>query len=148
MTDGKPFNNGEKTADGRFQSGNAGGPGRPAGSRNRASILLDKLAEADAKEILAKQIELAKEGDQRAADLILARVWPVRKGRPLTLDLPVIDTATDIVAALGVVADAVASGVISPDEGNGVAALLETKRRAIETSDLEKRIKTLEDTRK
>lgn len=148
MTDEKPSNNGEKTGDGRFQSGNAGGPGRPAGSRNRATVMLDKLAEADAREILAKQIELAKEGDQRAADLVMSRVWPVRKGRLVALDLPAIDTATDIVAALGVVAEAVAAGVISPDEGNGVASILETKRRAIETSDLEKRIKALEEQRK
>ncbi|MGD9879457.1 MAG: DUF5681 domain-containing protein [Reyranella sp.] len=148
MTDEKPSNNGEKTADGRFQPGNGGGPGRPAGSRNRATVLLDKLAEADAKAVLAKQIELAKDGDQRAADLILARVWPVRKGRPVSLDFPAISTTDDVVSAVGAVVDAVGSGDLTPDEGIAVASILEAKRKAIETSELEKRIKALEDKRK
>ena len=41
-------------------------------------------------------------------------------------------------------ADAVAAGDITPDEGQAVAAVLETKRRAIETLELETRIKALE----
>jgi hypothetical protein len=30
---------------------------------------------------------MAKEGDQRAAELILSRCWPARKSRPINLDL-------------------------------------------------------------
>ena len=42
--------------------------------------------------------------DLRAADMVLSRVWPIRKGRPLSLSLPLpkIETAADIVTALGV----------------------------------------------
>jgi hypothetical protein len=62
-------------------------------------VALDKLAEGDAEDILRKQIEKAKEGDQAAATLILARVWPLRKGRGVTVDLPKVETAADIVSA-------------------------------------------------
>jgi len=83
-----PPKNGRKT--GReatqFQEGNPGGPGRPVGSRNKASILLDTMAASSAQAVLRKQMDLAKRGDQRAAELILSRVWPVRKGRPVKLD--------------------------------------------------------------
>ncbi len=41
-------------------------------------------------------------------------------------------------------AEAVAAGEITPDEGQAVAAVLETQRRAIETSQLEQRLAALE----
>ena len=148
MTDESPSKNGEKTADGRFQAGNAGGPGRPAGSRNRATVLLDKLAESDAKAVLQKQLELAKGGDQRAAEIILSRVWPARRSRSVAIDLPPVSTPADIVAALGAVTAAMAAGEITPDEASVVSSVLDMQRRGIETSELEKRIKTLEDKRK
>jgi hypothetical protein len=134
-----------KTRGKPFQPGNPGGPGRPAGSRNRATLLLDKLAEEDGKDILAKTIEAAKAGDLRAADIVLSRVWPVRRGgRPVVFELPPVETAADIVKAVGNVATAVAGGELTPEEGNAVAAILEVKRKAIETTDLETRITVLE----
>ena len=79
---------------------------------------------------------------------MLARIWPVKKGRPVALTLPVMKTAADVVAAVGVVADAVGAGDITPDEGQAVASILEAKRRAIETVELESRITALEQERK
>lgn len=147
MTDAT--NNATKPRGKPFGPGNCANPnGRPAGSRNRASIMLDRLAEADARDILQAQIEKAKEGDQQAAALILGRVWPARKGRPVSLDLPAIKTAADVVKAIGRVADAVAAGAITPDEGQAVAAMLEAKRRAIETVELEARVAALEEQRR
>jgi hypothetical protein len=127
-----------------FEPGNPGGPGRPVGSRNKATLALDQIADDAGKAILEKMVEAAKDGDLRAADLVLSRIWPVRKGRPISLELPKIDTAADLVAGLGRVADAVAAGDITPDEGQAVSSVLETKRRAIETLELETRIKALE----
>jgi hypothetical protein len=127
-----------------FNPGNPGGPGRPAGSRNKATLLLDELADGDATAILQKQLDKAKEGDARAAELILSRVWQPRKGRPVAVKLPTIKTAADLVKALGTIADAVAAGDLSPDEGASVAAVLEVKRRAHETVELEARLTALE----
>ena len=127
-----------------FETGNPGGPGRPVGSRNKATLALDQIADDAGKAILEKMVEAAKDGDLRAADLVLSRIWPARKGRPISLELPKIDTAADLVAGLGRVADAVAAGDITPDEGQAVSAVLETKRRAIETLELETRITALE----
>jgi hypothetical protein len=50
--------------------------------------------------------------------------------------------------AIGLVADAVGTGTITPDEGQAVAAVLETKRRAIETVELEARVAALEGERR
>ena len=130
-----------------FEPGNPGGPGRPEGSRNKASLVLDKLAAEDGEAILRKTIEAAKNGDQRSSEIILSRIWPVRKGRPVSLQLPPIDKAADLVKALGTVAEAVGAGDITADEGAAVAAVLEMKRKAIETADLEERIAKLEQER-
>ena len=85
----------------------------------------------------------------RAADLVLSRIWPIRKGgRTIKLDLPAIETAGDIVKALGKLAESVGAGDLTPDEAASVATILETKRRAIETVELEIRLAALEQERK
>lgn len=130
-----------------FEPGNPGGPGRPAGSRNKATIALDKIADDAGQDILKQMVDAAKGGDLRAAELVLQRIWPVRKGRPIALELPKIETAADIVKALGKLALSVGAGELTPDEAASVATILETKRRAIETIDLETRIAALEQER-
>jgi hypothetical protein len=100
------------------------------------------------KAILEKMVEAAKGGDMRAADLVLQRIWPARKSRPVALTLPAIRSASDVVAGIGAVADAVGAGDITPDEGQAVASILEAKRKAIETVDLEARLSALEQERK
>jgi hypothetical protein len=148
MTDTPAKNGGKSAEETRFQPGNPGGPGRPAGSRNKATIALDKIADDAGEDILNAMVGAAKGGDMRAADLVLSRIWPARKSRPIALALPAIQSAFDVVAAVGAVADAVGAGDITPDEGQAVASILEAKRRAIETVDLEARLSALEQERK
>jgi hypothetical protein len=102
------------------------------------------MAEGEAKDIARKLIDAAKDGDMRAAELVLARVWPARKGRPVSVELPEIEGIQDVVKALGMVVNAVGAGDLTPEEGASVAAVLEIKRKAIETSELDARITALE----
>ena len=96
---------------------------------------------------MAAVVAAAKGGDMRAADILLRRLWPERKGRPVQMDLPAIMVPSDIVAALGAVAEAVAAGELSPEEGAAVAGILEAQRRAVETVEMEARIAALEQSR-
>ena len=143
-------NGGKSAEETRFQPGNPGGPGRPAGPRNKATMALDKIADDAGEDILNKMVEAAKTGDMRAADLVLSRIWPVRKGRPLTLaePLPPIATAADAVAVLGKLAGLVGSGDMTAEEGAAFASIVETKRKAIETVELEARMTAIEQERK
>jgi hypothetical protein len=139
-----PENAGRDQA-GRFTKGRSGNvAGKPKGARNRASLLLDRMAQAEAAVVLRAVIDKAKRGDMTAAATILARLWPVQKGRSITLDLPHIVTAADVTVALGTISAAIGCGQITPEEGAAIAAVVEQHRKAIETRELEQRIARLE----
>lgn len=128
-----------------FQKGQSGNPeGRPAGSRNKATVILDAMADGEAEKVLRQVLDAAKGGDLKAAEIILSRVWPARKGRAVRLDLPEIKSASDVLAALATVVEATAKGEVTTDEAAAVASVLELKRRAIETVEIEARLSSLE----
>lgn len=129
----------------RFQPGQSGNPaGRPKGARHKALLALDAIGEEAAADVLRKVVEDAKGGDLRAAELLMRRLWPERKGRPIALELPALEKTGDLVKATAAIAAAVASGDVTPEEGQAIAAIVETHRRAIETEDLERRLAVLE----
>jgi len=128
-----------------FPPGQSGNPaGKPKGARHAALKALDLIGEAGAAEVMSTVVAAAKLGDMRAADLLLRRLWPERKGRPLTIDLPPISDAAGLVDALAAITAAVGAGELSAEEGQAVAGILETQRRAIETVELDQRITALE----
>lgn len=129
----------------RFQPGQSGNPkGRPAGSRNRVTIAMEKLLDKDAKAVTKKAIELAKKGDTVALRLCLERIIPPRKGSPIRFDLPTLTNSGDVRAAALAVLQAVADGSISPEEGAQVTPLIECARRSIETDELGARLEAIE----
>ena len=117
------------------------------GSRNKATIAAQELLDGEVEvEVLTKKaIELAKEGDMAALRLCMERIVPPRKDRPVSIALPPMETAEDLSKALGSLATAMAEGEVTPGEAEKIAAVLEIKRRAIETQELERRIANLEE---
>jgi hypothetical protein len=67
-------------------------------------MLAEKLMEDDAEDIVRAVVSAAKAGDPTAMQLCIERLAPVRKGRPITFDLPDIETDSDITKALGMIA--------------------------------------------
>src|SRR5690242_17569729 len=109
-----------------YRPGESGNPaGKPRGARNRATRLLDRMAQDDAADVIQTVIDRAKGGDMAAAGLLMSRIWPPRKGRAIEFEIPPLTTASDLVAALGGVVQAVARGLLTPDEGQAVASVLE-----------------------
>jgi len=130
-----------------FQPGN---PGKPKGARHKTTLIAEKLAierlmEDDAEGVTRRVIEAAKVGDMTAARLVLERIYPVRKGRPVHLDLPEIETVADLPVALSALLSAMGHGEITPEEAAVVANVIEAKRRTLETVELEQRIVVLEE---
>ncbi len=132
--DGRPFTKG--------QSGNPAG--KPKGTRNRTTMAIEELLEGEAVAITRKAVEMAKNGDTIALRLIMERVAPLRRGKPVRFDFPPIEHAGDVSAALGSILKATAAGDLTPDEAVTIAGVLEAKRKAIETVEMEVRLSALE----
>ncbi len=131
----------------RFEKGNAKAIGRPPGSRNKTTLLLDELGAEGLDEVIKVVNQHARKGDMRAASLLLSRGWPHRRGRPVKIDLPPIENSAGLIQANAAVVAALSSGEITPDEAASIASVLETQRRAIETHDHERRIRELQEKR-
>jgi hypothetical protein len=128
-----------------FTKGRSGNPrGRPVGARHRAIVALDRIGEDAASDILTVVVAAARGGDIRAAEILLRRVWPERKGRPISIDLPTMKDAITVQDALARVVSATANGALMPDEGEALANLLDRHRAAIETLELDARLRALE----
>jgi hypothetical protein len=145
MDEEQALNNSGEMQGSRFKPGQPGNlRGKRPGSRNRASVVLDKMLADDGADVVQAVLAAVKGGDMQAARLVLDRIVPVRKGRPIRLDLPTIESAADVLTALSSTVAAMAEGEITPDEATVVAGVLETKRKAIETVELEARLARLE----
>jgi|AP45_3_1055517.scaffolds.fasta_scaffold39290_1 hypothetical protein len=142
-----PSKNGKITANGKFAPGNnIGKNGRPQGSRNKATLAIEKLLEGEAEALTRKAIELAKDGDMQALRLCMERLCPPRRDSPVSVPLPKVEnTAADTAKAMASVLEAVAEGDITPSEGTAIAGIIEHHRRAIETTEIEERLRKLED---
>ena len=129
----------------RWPKGTSGNPaGKPKGTRHRATMAVQALLEGEAEALTRKCIELAQKGDTTALRLCMERLAPAMKSRAVNLALPAVETAPDILKAQAATIQAMAAGEITPDEAATVASVLEAKRRAIETVQLEERVMRLE----
>ena len=128
-----------------WKKGQSGNPtGKPAGARNKATVMVQSIMERGAKEITEAVVGLAKEGDLSAARLVLERLLPPAKERPISLALPSTDTAGGIAEAQQAILQAVAAGDLLLGEGMALAGIVEVRRKAVETHELEQRISALE----
>jgi hypothetical protein len=138
-------NNGATTEgrnpDGTFAQGN---PGRPRGSRHKATEAVQALLDGQTEALTQKAIDRALEGDVTALRLCLDRIAPARKDAPISFDLPDIETAEDAANAARAILRAVADGEVTPLEAASVMAVVEQFRRTLETTEIERRISALE----
>lgn len=129
-----------------WKKGQSGNPkGKPRGARNHATRLVMGLLEEGAEEVAKVIIDAAKAGDLAAARLVIERLAPPIRERPIDVALPDTATAEGINLAQQVILQAVSNGSLLPSEGTTLAAIVETRRKAFETQELEARITALEE---
>ena len=128
-----------------WKPGQSGNPkGRPRGSRNRITLVALAAMEEGADAIARKVVDMAKEGDISAAQLVIERLVPVAKERPIFLALPDTGSAEGVAQAQAAILQAVAAGDLLPGEAATLAGIVEARRKAVETLELEQRITALE----
>jgi hypothetical protein len=106
----------------QFQAGNRG---RPVGSKNKSKQLIDAIIAEDPDapaEIAKVLIAAAKAAKPWAVEVVASRLWPAPKGRLIEFDLPPVRTPEDIPMALDAVLQAVAAGILTPDEGAALSS--------------------------
>lgn len=127
-----------------FEPGNKFGRGRPKGSRNRSKAPGQALLEQHEEAVARKCILRALEGDVRALRLCMERISPARRDSYVRMNLPSIATLGDVEQANEKVVKAVGAGKITPTQGQIVSGILDSRRRVIETVELQQRIEKLE----
>jgi hypothetical protein len=136
---------GSKQVAGRFEKGVSGNPaGRPAGSRNSATLACEALLEGQAEALTQKAVDMALAGDTVALKICIDRIFPARRDRPVTFALPPITSARDAADIAAAVAEAVAAGQLTPSEAAELGKVIELYVRAYQVAELNDRTARLE----
>ena len=77
--------------------------------------------------------------------MVLDRLWPPRKGQPVNVVMPPINTSQDVFAAIASVWTAIRDGRLTPDEASALSIVIDRSIQAIELHDISKRIAALEE---
>lgn len=127
-----------------FASGNKFGRGRPRGSRNKTTLLAQELLESYSEPVVKKCLQKALMGEDKALQICMDRILPVRRDLPVKLGKVPVRTAADVSKASEIVLQKVAAGELTPAQGQAMAELIDMRRRAIETEEFEHRLKAVE----
>ena len=121
-----------------------GNPGRPPGSKNKTTRMLEQLIEGHAEEFVEKLKELALAGDVACLRIIIDRLIPLRKSQPINVGIPPINDSQDVLSVISSVWDAIRDGELTPEEATALCMVIDRTVRAIEVNDLSKRLDELE----
>lgn len=131
-----------------FKPGQSGNPnGRPKGARHKTTLAIEAILDGEAEGLTRKAVELALAGDITALRLCLDRLAPVRRDRPVTFDLPKVETTDDLPKATQAIMEAVAGGELTPSEAAELGKVVDAHAKAIEVTDLHRRLAALEEGR-
>ncbi|MAB11781.1 hypothetical protein [Hyphomonas sp.] len=131
-----------RNSDGTFGKGN---PGKPRGARHKATQAALALIDGEGEALTRKAIEMALAGDSVALRLCLERLAPPRKDAPVRFDLPAMEGAESAASAMVAILASVSKGDLTPSEAGALAKIVEGYRKTLELTELEARIRALEE---
>jgi len=128
-----------------FSKGHSGNPrGRPPGARNAATVLAEQLLDGEVESLIRKIIQKAKHGDVTALRICIDRILPPRRERPVHFTMPELRSVSDASKAIAALMSAVARGELGASEAAELSKLIENFVRAVEATELERRLLDLE----
>ena len=131
--------NGRNTA-GQFSAGNSG---RPRGSRNKATIVIESLLQGQAEALTQTATKNALVVDSVALRLCMDRIAPPPKDAAIKFSMPTMSNALDAAEAARSVLRAVSAGDLTPIEATRVMGLIDSYRRTLELTEIEERLQAL-----
>lgn len=127
-----------------FEAGNKLSRGRPPGSRNkrggRGQQLLDQYSEV----LIQKALALAIQGDATLLRIFLPYLLRSPSDRLIQIGPLAIGSLEELSKSSEKVLHKVASGKLSLGEARQVSDLFEDRRHILETQELDKRVRVLE----
>ena len=124
--------------------------GRKAGAPNKATAEIRTLAREHGPDAIKELARLANEAQSEqarisACNTLLDRAYGRSQASQLIeIELPDVSKIDGVTNALSAILRATATGQITPSEAHALSSVIETQRKAIETVELEERIKQLE----
>jgi hypothetical protein len=123
-----------------FVTGESGNPaGRPPGARNKKTLLIEAMLDAEAEGLTRRVIAKALEGDTGALRLCLDRLQPRGGDRPVPFALPPIENSSDTRKAVGMIRAAIGTGEITPREAIALLRVVEKCTQVIAAADAAER---------
>jgi hypothetical protein len=77
--------------------------------------------------------------------LCLERILPARRELPLKIGKLPLGTAAELSRASEAITQKVATGQLTPSQGQAMAELIERRRKVIETENIDRRLQALEE---
>jgi hypothetical protein len=130
-----------RNTDGTFSNGNVG---KPRGARHKKTLAIESLLEGQAEALTQTAISKALEGDGLALRLCMERIAPAPKDKSVSFPLPDMNDAMDASKTASSVLTAVSEGELTPIEAARVMGLIDSYRRTLELTEIEKRLQALE----
>ncbi|STX37711.1 DUF5681 domain-containing protein [Legionella feeleii] len=129
----------------KFKKGQSGNPGgKKPGTINKRTQL-GKLLEPYAEDLVIKAVELALAGDVHAIKICLDRLIPKATNLPVQFEMNGIDIdSLDNLSIIGKrIMTLIASGNITPEDGQRVIGVLDAQRKFIEHVDIVRKLDEL-----
>ena len=122
-----------------FKPGNKFGRGRPLGSRNKKTLLIEELLCENSESLLQKALDLAQQGNVPMLRLLLDRILPRPKDASVTIGPLSMDTPADLLQAQAKVMRELATGKLTPSQTEQIFSLMGNYRRLLELKNSEQR---------
>ena len=121
----------------RWKKGESGNPrGRALGSRSKSTLAAEAILRGGINAVAKKVLSEAKSGAPWACRVIVDKLVPTARSRPVFFDMGKVEGPADIVRVLTSVAREVAKGEITTLEAAEIGTLLDALRQAHEVANL------------
>lgn len=127
-----------------FQPRNKFGRGRPRGSRNKKTVLIEEFLAENSQPLLTKALKLALKGNTQMLRLLLDPVLRRPKDTPATIGPLPMGTPEELSQAQAKVMQGLGSGQLALEQAEKIFALIENARKLLETQTLDRRVRALE----
>ena len=127
-----------------FEPGNKLGRGRPRGSQNKRNTRGQQLLDQYSETIMQKALAEAIKGDVSLLRTFLSFLLRRPGDRPIQTGPLPMGSLDELAKSSAKVLQKVTSGKLSPGEARNLTDLIEDRRRILETEELEKRVRALE----